>query len=674
LIPFLAAGALFAEVYRTFPTISPKIYGLDLIGAAAGSYGVVIVLNNADGISTNFILSLTASLSAVLFSLEGQKKNGKELSISSAVLLISLVLVGGNLAGIFSLNMPIGANSSKEIHDALSSFGGKIIETKWSAFGRTDLVEFENYPDHMDIYIDGTAGSPMYRFDGNASNPGAPIQKLKSSFPGYFPLYHLRPNERDNALIIGPGGGRDILLALMGGVQKITAVEINKDLVEMVRRYAWFNGGIYTDLDNVEVVVEEGRNYLRRGKQKYDIIMLSLPVTNTSRSLEGYALTENFLFTLESIGDYLDHLTDEGRLVVVAHNDAEALRLLSLSLTALNEKGVGLKEAMRQIYIVGSDDYLVFVLKKAPFGPTEVFSMLRAMPQFELDPVLSYFPYIRHPGAVNPALLALASGTFALDDFVNIVKKRGYDISPVTDNSPFFYKLEVGIPRPISLVFWSSFTIFVLILWMPSLYWKNRILHEQNRPKRKARLCSPPFRPTVLFSMLGVGFMLIEISLIQRFVLFLGYPVLSLAVLLSSLLGGAGLGSLWSGRVAQDKVNRSIAMASLSVVVTVICYALAVPTAFKLLLGLALPLRLLASILMLIPLGFCLGIPFPLGIRWLKEKNQQHSIPWMWGINGVSSVIGSAMTVLVAISFGFTEALFVSAGCYLAIFLAFSRS
>jgi len=671
--PFFLAGVLLAEVYRMFPTISAKIYGVDLIGAAAGSVGVILFLNILGGISTNFVLGVMASLAAVLFAVGGLRKNNRGLIISAVSFLILSILLGVNLAGGYLLDIPIGANPRKEIHDALSSFRGKIVETRWSAFGRTDLVEFNNYPDHMDIYIDGTAGSPMYRFNGNVNDPGATISNLKTTFPGYFPFLYLQEEERDNALLIGPGGGRDILLALMGGVREITAVEINKDLVDLVRRYSWFNGRIYKGLKNVNIVVDEGRNFLKRQKEKYDIIMLSLPVTNTSRSLEGYALTENFLFTTDSICDYLDHLTDEGRLVVVGHNDAEILRLLSLSLAALDRRGVSITTVMSQIYIVGTDEYLVFVLKKTPFKPTKAFHMYQAIHQFDLESILSYFPYIRKVGTINPALMALGSGKIVFKDLEKMVKERGYDISPVTDNSPFFYKFEVGMPKPVSLVFWSSVILFGLIILIPSLYWKKGAIQRETHLKHKRYFDKDLLRSVVLFSMLGMGFMLIEISFIQRFVLFLGQPVLSLAILLFSLLGGAGMGSVWSGRLPPNKINKGIAMTSLSIAGMVLGYTFLLPIILNQLLGLDLTTRLLATIFMLIPLGFLIGIPFPLGIRWLKERSLENHIPWMWGINGVSSVLGSVMTIVVAISFGFTEALLVSAGCYFITFLIFLR-
>jgi hypothetical protein len=171
--------------------------------------------------------------------------------------------------------------------------------------------------------------------------------------------------------------------------------------------------------------------------------------------------------------------------------------------------------------------------------------------------------------------------------------------------------------------------------------------------------------------MLGIGFMLIEISFIQRFVLFLGQPVFSLAILLFSLLAGAGIGSIWSGRLPSGRINKRLSMASLSVVVMVLGYTFLLPVVFNQLLGLNLAIRLFATVFILVPLGFLVGFPFPLGIRLLKEMGFEKHIPWMWGMNGVSSVVGSTMAIVVAISLGFTAAGLVSAGCYFMVFLMF---
>ena len=679
-IPFFFTGVLLAEVFRMFPAISARIYGADLVGAAVGSLGVIFVLDILGGINTIFLLGVTASIAALLFALRVLRKNTRRVIISTVSFLIVSVLLVANLLGAYLPDIPtIGVNPDKEIHHALyeSSSPARIIETRWSAFGRTDLVEFSNRPELMNIYIDGTAGMPMYQFSGDFDSPSSTLDSLKFNFTGYFPFLFLQEEERNNALIIGPGGGRDILLALMGGVSKITAIEVNKDLVDIVREYAWYNGGIYTDFENVTVVVDEGRNFLRRQKEKYDIIMLSLPVTQTSRSLEGYSLTENFLFTTESINDYLEHLTDEGRLVVVTHDDFTMWKLLSVSLATLNERGISNTAALNQIYMLGlssANIYPVFVLKKTPFEPTQVFLRHEKMRQLGYDPILSYFPYIRQEGMVNPVLKDLGSGETALNDIEKVMAKElGMDISPVTDNSPFFYKIDVGLPEPVSLVFWLSIIMMLLVVLVPPSYWKWRSSRRETHPRRKRDFNQSPLRFVVLFSMLGIGFMLFEISLIQRFVLFLGQPVLSMAVLLFSLLIGAGMGSLYSGRLASERIIKGIAIASLSIIAIAVSYTFLLPLIFNQLLGLDITIRLLATVVMLIPLGFLMGFPFPLGIRALKEMKMEKYIPWMWGINGVGSVLGSVMTIVIAISFGFTQALLAGAGCYFIVFLTFRK-
>ena len=670
-IPFLCGGLLLALLYRIFPHLGAKIYGVDLIGGAAGSLAVILFLNIFGGISTGFLLGVVASMAAPLFAAAGIMKNKKALIVSITTFLALAVLLGANLWGYYSPGMAIGKNETKEIHDALSNFKGRIISTKWSAFGRTDIIAFSEYPEHMDIYIDGTAGSPMYMFTGNADEPGAPASRLKSTFPGYFPFLHLKEEERRKALIIGPGGGRDVLLALMGRVQKITAVEVNRDIVDMASIYSNFNGGIYSEMDCVSILVDEGRHFLKRQKDHYDIIMLSLPVTNTSRSLEGYALTENFLFTTDSIHDYMDHLTDEGRLIVVAHDDIEVLRLLSIALHASKERGLSPVVAMNHVYIVGTDDYLVFVLKKKPFSQHDVILRYEAMRRLGLQSMISYFPHIRQVGALNPALMALGTGKVTPSTIEEMVRERGYDISAVTDDSPFFYKFEIGTPNPVSIVFWSSLVLWALMAGFSFFLWKPKSLEHEPGSAQGQHHIQNLLKMTVLFSMLGMGFMVIEISLIQRFALFLGQPVLSLAVLLFSLMGGAGLGSLWSGQLGPYRTDKRIAFASFAVALVILGYTSLLPLVFHTFLGLPLAWRLVISVVLLGPLGLLMGIPFPLGIRALKECNMVSYIPWMWGLNGVSSVAGSALTIIVAINLGFTEALLTATGCYLMIFFTF---
>jgi hypothetical protein len=687
--PFFFAGALFAETFLAFPALSSKVYGMDLLGAAAGSLGVVLILNKFGGINTSFFLALFASVAALLFAGRAKGINLKGVTPPAISFLIIASLLGANLTDLWSVDLPVGANPAKEINHVLSapSLQGEIIDSRWSAFGRTDLVAFRGNPEVMTVYLDGTAGAMMYQFNGDFENPGLEIESLKTSFPGYLPLSFLQEEERNNALTIGPGGGRDILLALLADVDQITAVEVNEDLVDIVSEYAWYNGGIYTDFENVTIIVDEGRNFLKRQREKYDIIMLSLPFTKTSRSLEGFALTESFLFTTDSINDYVEHLTDEGRLIVVAHDMVEISRLLSISLETLKQRGVNGKVAMEQIYVVGSDAFPVFVLKKTPFELSEMVSIHQSIHQLGYDPISSYLPNIKRGSCTShveenrfnecamfsPFFLALGTGAIDFDDLDGSYTEHGLDLSPVTDDSPFFYKLEAGIPQSVSLVVWSSVAMLLLVMFAPLLYLKRRSDYRTVKQRNTNIFNISLFRFMAFFSMLGIGFMLVEISTIQRFILFLGQPVLSLAVLLFSLLVGAGMGSMYSGHFASEKIVNVIAVVSISIVVVLVSYAFLLPLILEQLLGLELAIRLLATVAISAPLGFLMGFLFPLGLRLLKEMKMEGYIPWMWGINGIGSVLGSALTIVIAIGFGFTEALLLGAACYSIVFLTMQK-
>jgi len=679
-VPFFFTGILLAQVFRAFPAFSARIYGADLVGAALGSLGVILFLDSLGGINTVFVLGVIVSVAALLFALKPTKQDPRRMITALVSFLITISLLGVNLFSAYLPEIPIaGINPDKEMSLALNepSYQADIIESRWSAFGRTDLVEFKQRPEMMRLYIDGTAGTPMYQFNGNLSAPGDEIKRLQETFSGYFPFFFLSSTERNNALAIGPGGGRDVLLALMGRVAKITAVEVNRDIVEIVRDYSWYNGDIFTKSENVNVVIDEGRNFLKRQKEKYDLIILSLPVTQTSRSLEGFALTENFLFTTQSMHDYLEHLTDEGQLVVVSHDDFTIWKLLAITFAALSERGVSQETAMSQIYLLGLSSpgvYPLFVLKKTPFTPAEATVRYEKMRQLGYNPALAYFPQIKGEGVVNQLLSDLSRGRITFNEVKkNLARNLSIDVSSATDNSPFFYKIELGLPPSVSLVLRLSLLAMVLILLVPILFRRQSPSAKTSRPVKR-RASALPYSVVVLFSMIGIGFMLIEISLIQKFTLFLGQPILSLAVVLFSLLVGSGLGSLYSGRVTPDGMGKRIVVTTLVIFLVTGIYAFLLSFLFERLLGLALTPRLLITVILLLPLGFLMGHPFPLGMRWLKETQAENYIPWLWGLNGIGSVLGSVGTIAIAISLGFTQALLAGATCYLLASLVFRNT
>ncbi len=654
-VPFFFAGVLLAVIFRLYPEESSRLYAADIFGAAAGVAAAFFLLRKFGGINSALFASVSASVAMIFFSMKN-KKIILPVFLSGITIVIFII----NLSLQFAKEVPVGDDPIKDLNRLIADpeKGGEIIETRWSAFGRTDLARHKNENDIMTLFVDGTAGTPMYRFNGDIKNPDGIIKEMPKTFHGYFPFLFLKDNEKESALIIGSGGGRDILIALMAGIKEITAVEVNKELVDIVRGYSKYNGGIYTNYKNVNIVVDEGRSFLKRSNHKYNAIILTLPVTKSSRSIEGYALTESFLLTEESIIDYLEHLKDDGQLIVLMHNKLMALRMLSISLSAMKKMGIDNQTAMKQLYLFG-DKLPLFVLRKKAFTEDESRLRIEEMQRLGFGDGIVFMPYnkINEHDSLNKALLLVADGAVSIE---KIVKATDKDISAVTDESPFFYKFEKGLPDNIISLLWFSTILCILIVILPFFAGAGISRH---------------YKSILLFMLLGAGFMILEVSLIQRFILFLGSPVVSMSVFLVTLFIGMSIGSFYSNRFSGNEIGYKIGIFSLIIGAEIIIYSILLSYLFGFFIGYNFIIRIILAAVLLLPLGFLLGIPFPSGIRLLKLREKDFLIPWMWGINGAASVLGSVLAVAVAIMAGFTSAQFISACCYLFIgFLYLNRT
>ncbi len=558
-------------------------------------------------------------------------------------------------------------------------YDAQILDTKWSHFGRTDLVINKNDNRERTFFIDGTAGSDMYQFNGDFGNiSNTAVLELKDDYTGYFPISLLSSDEKRSALIIGPGGGRDILAARLAGVDKITAVEVNPDLIDLAKKYKDYNGGIFNQHDDISVVVDEGRSFLKRANKKFDIILLSIPITKTSRSPEGYALSENFLFTVESMNDYLDHLNENGRIIVVAHHDLEIFKLVFLAIEAFKERGVSPQDALNHIYTTGPPMFQVFVLKKSAISKEEARIIHnKAMLEKHYQTDSMFIPYIsqhlhripmgegmvHQAKMMNEVILSISDGLYNPED---LIKAANFDLKPNRDNNPFFYKMSKGLPEEISILLIMSLILTVIAL----------LIKPRFRPPRKRILYRRDFLLRFLFLFLGIGFMLIEIPLIQKFTLFLGQPVYSISVLLFSLLTGAGIGSYLSERIRRRDSVVKLVSASLIISVIAILYIWIVPNIFDHFLGATIAVRILISVSLIFPLGLFIGVPFPASLRLIHSLKLTDQVPRMWGINGFGSVFGSVLAISLAIMWGFHTSLIIGAILYFLIFILcfFERS
>lgn len=668
-LPFFFSGLVLAQIFHDFAQRSSIIYGFDLLGATLGALTAVPLLNIFGGVNAAIITAGAVVIGTFILSVS-KGKWPLITYLSAGVLLIILVAA---IPGFLDTEIPIAMDPNKDLYRFLNHprANAEIVETRWSAFGRTDLVRSELTPDEMSIFVDGAAGSAMYNLDSLMTDENQQTHLL-GHFGEYFPFFFLEEDEKDNALIIGPGGGRDVVVTLLGNVKFITAVEVNPDVVQIVKDYKGFNGGIYSNLANVRVIVQEGRNFIRSTAEKYDLIMLALPITKSSRSVDGYALTENYLFTVEAFEDYLNHLTPEGRMVIVAHNNAEIYRLLVLALSALERQNIEQEDAMKHIYTLASGMMPTIVIKRHPFDSLAAASRHQRIHQAGYDRGNFYVPYVPQK-TVRPVdrlkiefewrmfdqiLVNISDGKLTMNQLIN---STTIDLSPVSDDSPFFYKFEPALPQPFGL--FSLFIVIVIGLFsVPILFVRKN--SRTNRPILEPFAAYPAMKVFLsVFFLLGVGFMLIEISLLQKLTLYIGQPIKALSVLLFSLLLGTGIGSLCSS-LAKKHLDRIIAAAALLVIILAIIYQAYLANIFAVELNPS-----LVAAASLLPLGFFLGFPFPLTIRLMKEHTLDTYVDWMWGVNGIASVVGSALTMIIGILSGFTAALYLGVALYGAVAL-----
>jgi spermidine synthase len=662
-IPFFLMGFLFAVIYKTVLQGSNLIYFSDLIGAGIGAITTISLFDRFNVVNTIFLASAVSSLSAVLFALSSRSKKVILAAFLSCILL-SVVFVS---SGGYSYNVPL-TGDVKTLQQALEPrFGGTIVHSEWGGYGRTDLVKFEDDPHVMAIFTDGSAATMMYHFDGDFNSENTSVRQLRNS-SAHFPFYF---GDKEKVLIIGSGGGVDVLHALMGGAEQVHAVEVNSDTVEIVRDHADFNGGIYTLNERVMVHVDEGRSFLQRSTQNYDVIILNIPVTMTTQGVSGYALAENYLFTTNSFHDYLDHLTPNGRLVIIAHARVEVYKLTFTALQAFNDRSVNNNNAMNHLVIVEEATamhegrtYPLFMLKKSAFTQQEVEEMYMKTSELALIPV--FFPGQSSP---YPFLSEISQNELSVSEAISMMSQLEFDVSLPSDDRPFFYKFEVNLPPALSLVL-----IGATLLCFVTFILHYRFLTKQNKQKRRKGLhinVRALGFLSVYFSLLGLGFMTLEISLLQKFTLFLGHPTLAISITLFSLLLSSGVGSLISKRVVKQKYHRSRYIPIL-IGAIILLYIFLVPTLFNTFLGSTLWIRGIITLIFLFPLGFLVGIPFPFGMSLVKDILVE-SIPWMWCLNGLFSLLGSIVAIALAMLSGFNSVLLFTATIYFSTFVVGSK-
>jgi hypothetical protein len=661
--PFFFAGIVYAEFFSNYASTGFRIYASDLIGAALGSVLSIYIFHLFNAANAVLFLALVLFISSIHY-LNVEKKKQTLLYLALVSLALVLTVLGKReFLGYF----PIGNFPEKDIYYTYDdpNITPTIIDSRWSINGRSDLVEYNHQNNVKDLFIDGAAGSQMYRFNGNIAHHDTLLDKILLHHSTAIPFLFMTKEERDNMLVIGPGGGGEILTGILGGVQKITGVEVNPDFVEIVKNNNNFNGGLYTNFPNVKIEVAEGRHFIKSTGQHYNIMVLALPSTKQLQNIDGLASNENFLLTVEAIKDYLNTLTPNGQLIFTLHNRWELVRLIVTTFYAFKENGIDNSDAANHFIILGSDYAPTIVIKKSAYTVDEIQAVAKVVKSLPADfPQVTYLPFLHNPGnneVENVLLQYIKEGQIPLEE---LIAKNSSDISPVRDDRPFFYKVNKGVPGDFVNLLAATSVAALLSVLVPLRKIKSK-LSKDKKSKKNGKV----YLPLLVFICTGIGFMILEISLFQKFILYLGSPTIALSILLGSLLVGMGAGSFFGGNIyAQDVVKRLKSISGLIVVTGVLLFVIH-PFILNELLAYGLGIRAIVCFVLLSPFGFLLGIPFPTGIQMVKQNNLVKYIPWMYGVNGIFTVLGSISAVILSMTFGFTSSFFVGLSMYGVIFI-----
>lgn len=641
--PFFLAGILFSQIFKQYSGDSFTLYAADLSGAAIGSLLSLVIFKIFSAENAVLFLSLALIATTNIF-----KKKSFYTIGSLVIIFLFMLLLAINGKCSITAQIPIGNYPEKDFYYVYDDPNviSTIIDSRWSNYGRADLVSYNHQDIVRHLFIDGAAGTQMFRFNGEINNPGRLLSSILMRNPTTMPLLWLDEKEKDNMLVIGPGGGKEVLTALLSGIKKITGIEVNPDFIEIVKDNKEFNGGIYTDFPNIDIIVKEGRHFIKQTDQKYDLLVMALPSTEQTQSIDNFAMSENFLLTVEAIEDYFKILTNEGQLILTVHNKWELVRLIVTSLKAFENIGISNKDALNRIITI-SDEYApTIIIKRNAFLKDEVERNKLYMQKFPSDfPMVSFYPYGVTPQdySIETELLNnLYKNRNVLSEYI---ENNENNITPVFDDSPYFYKVKRGIPSEYLWLLFGSIMIGLISILGP----KKIILKKTKKITFSQLKC-----PLLIFICIGLGFMIIEISLFQKLILYLGSPTIALAILLSSLLIGMGIGSYYGKKIYAN--NPYMRLKYIVYIITILNFIsiFIYPKIFNNMLEYNQTIRAFTVFISLIPLGFFLGIPFPTGIEILAKKKMDNLVPWMYGINGIMSIIGSILTVVLSMLIGFT--------------------
>ena len=632
-VPFFSAGmAITLAITRNTRWVH-RVYASDLLGAGLGALAIVPLMWSVPAPLLLAALGFVAALATLLCADSRAWRQRAAVVISVAVVAVAL-----------------GATTS--LYELRPAVDGNPVADRWTPLSR------------VVGYATGSARFGTLTYDRDYApvprhRRGEPLPDWRSLELGPQSIgFQIAPPGR--TLVIGGGGGRDIYNALSSGERRVDVVELNRAIVDVVDDDLGPRFGSPYSLPGVDVQIGDGRSTLAQSDARYGAINIGFTNTLSGNAAQGYALTENNLYTTEAMDEYFDHLAPGGVLMVSRIYRLvgdEALRATVLTLAALEDRGVS--DPTRHVVVLLGRD----LLTAKPFG-----TVLAQLTPFTTSQLAQIKRLARERGSG----VAFAPGGPYRLEWEQLARApsleafcSGYrvDVCPTTDDKPFFLNFErlgqIGQATPPGYLFTvKPFTVLLVAL---GILLALCVLAFALPLALVARSDRPPLGSLVLFAAIGIGFLVFEISMIQRFVLFLGFPTYSLSVVLAALLAFTGLGAGLSGRWRDQR--RVLTGAMLLVTALIVAAAFGLRPVLAALIDLPFGARILVTAGVLAPYGLLMGMAMPIGLRRLSDLYPR-GVPWAWGINGVTSVLASVLALTVAITAGFTVATLVAAACY----------
>ncbi len=693
-VPFFCAATAIGLALTAAGNHVGRVYRSDLIGAGIGALAIVgglFVLRPEDCLKAIGSLGLMA---AVIAGLPARLPKPASLGLFAVAVLLPWAWPDGWLTP--------EPSPYKQLSLAMLVPDATIISERSSPLGlltvvRSPTIPFRyapglslnatmEPPEQLGVFTDGDAMTPITRFDGRPETIAYLDQQTGAL------AYHLL--DRPRVLILGAGGGADVLLARIHDARGIDAVEINPQMVRLVRQdFAEFAGGVFS-LPPVSVHVSEARAFVAGSRKTYDLIQIALLDSFSAAAAGLHALNESTLYTVEAVETYLDKLSPGGFLSITRWLKVpprDSLKLFATAVAALDSRGF--RDPGERIAVIRGWRTTTLLIKNGVLTGEEIRAIRRFSDRLGFD--LGYLPGLEAAEANRHNILDqpyLFEGTRALlgPDKDRFLADYRFDIAPSTDDRPYFFHflkwrtlvdlfeqrdrgglnlIEWGYPVVLATLA-QAIVVGAALILLP-LTWLGRSKVDTEHPPRH----HPRLTVAVYFFALGLAFLFMEMAFIQKFQLFLGHPLYAVSVVLCGFLISAGFGGGLSQRWLRwfgEHAGRAVAMAAGAIILLALIYLWALPPVFEHLGAWPSPAKIVAALVLIGPIAFLMGIPFPLGLAE-TSVHAPELVPWAWGINGCASVISAVLATVLAIHIGFSGVVLLAAAIYGAAAIAFPK-